>query len=83
MPDLRSLIHAVGNLADMASAVIPGAGLVSKGADIGEKIIGIIDDLKAEAPELSQQAELQARRNKLSTAVKAKAAATSDRLRGR
>lgn len=82
MPDIRSLIHAVGDLADMASNVIPGAGLVAKGADIGEKIVGIIDDLTAEAPELAQQAELQDRRRKLTDAVKAKAAATSSRLRG-
>ena len=37
--DIRSLIDGVVKLANMASVVIPGAGLVAKGAEIGGKIL--------------------------------------------
>lgn len=79
--DMRSLIDGVVKVANMASAIIPGAGLVGKGAEIGGKIIDIIDGLKEHA-DPSQQAEMQAARATLSAAVKAKAKSTSDRLRG-
>lgn len=79
--DIRSLIDGVVKVANLASAVIPGAKLVAGGAEIGGKILDILDGLKADA-DPSQQAEMQAAREKLSAAVKAKAKATSDRLRG-
>jgi hypothetical protein len=43
--NIRSLIDSVINVAHIASSVIPGAGLVAEGAQIGEKIIDIIDGL--------------------------------------
>lgn len=79
--DMRSLIDGVVKVANIASNVIPGAGLVGKGAAIGGKIMDLIDDLKKHATP-DQQAEMQAARAKLSDAVKAKAKSTSDRLRG-
>lgn len=79
--NIKSLIDGVISLANMASTVIPGAGLVAKGAQIGEKIIGIIDDLKEHA-DPAQQPQMQEARAKLAEVVKAKAAATSARLRG-
>lgn len=79
--DMRSIIAGVTKIADMASTFIPQAKLVSGGAQLGGHIIDLIDGLKEHA-DPSQQAEMQAARKKLSDAVKAKAAATSDRLRG-
>jgi hypothetical protein len=79
--NIRSLIDSVINVAHVASSVIPGAGLVAEGAQIGEKIIDIIDGLTAHA-EPDQQPAMQEARTKLAEAVKAKAAATSARLRG-
>ena len=79
--DIRSLVDGVVKVADLASNFIPGAGLVGKGVEIGTKIIGIIDELGDDIP-LDQQDEVKAARKTLSDAVKAKAKATSDRLRG-
>ncbi|MES2902699.1 MAG: hypothetical protein V4696_00795 [Pseudomonadota bacterium] len=79
--DIRSLIDGVVKLAGIASNVIPGAGLVANGAAIGGKIIDIIDGLQ-ESADPDQQAEMKVARKQLSDAVKAKAAATSARLRG-
>lgn len=79
--NIKDLIDGVIKVANLASNVIPGAGLVAQGGAIGEKIIGIIDDLQQHA-DPSQQAEMQAERAKLADAVKAHAASTSDRLRG-
>lgn len=81
MPNIRGLLETVTKLANMASVVLPQAKLVGSAAQIGGKIIDIIDDLSANA-EPDQQAEMQAARKKLSDAVKAKAASTSARLRG-
>ncbi len=79
--DIRSLIDGVVKVADMASNFIPGAGLVGKGVEIGTKIIGIIDDLGDDIP-IDKQAEVQEARATLAATVKAKAVATSSRLRG-
>lgn len=79
--DMRSIIANVGSLAHMAARFIPAAGMVEQGAAIGGKIIDIIDGLHEHA-DPAQQAELQSARSALATAVKAKAAATSARLRG-
>lgn len=79
--DVRSLVDSLIQLAHVASAVIPGAGLVEEGAKIGEKIIDVIDELKTHA-DPTQQPALQEARDKLADAVRTKAAATSARLRG-
>jgi hypothetical protein len=79
--DMRSIIASVVKVADMASTFIPQAKLISGGAELGGQIIDLIDGLHDHA-DPAQQAEMQAARKKLSDAVKAKAAATSARLRG-
>lgn len=79
--DIRSLVDGVVKVAKLAAGIIPGANLVAGGAEIGGKILDIMDDLKADA-DPDQQAEMQEARAELSAAVKAKAAATSARLRG-
>lgn len=81
MASIRDLIDGVIKVAHVASSVIPGAGLVEQGAEIGGKIVDIIDGLTAHA-EPDQQAAMQEARKQLSDVVKAKAAATSSRLRG-
>lgn len=81
MPDMKELINGAVRLADLASTVLPGAGLAADAGRIAGKIITVIDDLGEHAsPE--QQPQMQAARKKLMAAVQAKAEATADRLRG-
>lgn len=79
--DIRAIIAKIADVADLASAIIPQAGLVKGGVELGEKIIDLIDSIGDDIP-VDQQAEAQEARRKLAEAVKAKAAATSSRLRG-
>ena len=81
MASAKELINSVIALADKAAGLVPGAGVISQGVSIAQKVIAIIDDLREDAS-VDQQGELQLARKKLSDAVKAKAAATADRLRG-
>lgn len=77
----REIVDKVIELANLAANVIPSAALIGKGAEIGSKVIDIIDDLGEDiAPD--QQAAAQAARANLALAVKAKAARVSDKLRG-
>ena len=79
--DIRDLLDRAEALALAAADVIPGAGLVGNAIEIGEKILDVIDALKEDVtPEM--QPEMQEARAKLAESVKAKAAATSARLRG-
>lgn len=79
--DIRDMLATVTKLANIASVVLPQAKMVGGAAQMGGKILDIIDGLKDHA-DPAEQAELQEARAKLATAVKAKAAATSARLRG-
>ena len=79
--DMKALIAGIVKVADMASVVLPQAKIVGGAASMGGKIIDIIDGLKDKA-DPADQAAMQEARAKLATAVKAKAAATSARLRG-
>lgn len=78
---IKDMLETVTKLANIASTVLPQAKVVGGAATMGGKILDIIDGLKDQA-EPAQQAEMQAARDKLATAVKAKASATSARLRG-
>lgn len=75
------MLAAVTKLANVASVVIPQAKLVGSAAQMGGKILDIIDGLKDQGNP-ADQAAMQDARKTLSDAVKAKAAATSNRLRG-
>lgn len=79
--DLRDMLATVTKLANIAAVVLPQAKIVGGAAQMGGKILDIIDGLQEHA-DPAQQAEMQAARKKLSDAVKAKAAETSARLRG-
>lgn len=79
--NIHTLLDSVKSLSQVVGTVIPGAGLISKGVEIGEKVLGIIDDLKEDVP-LERQGEMKEARDRLSTIVKQKARNTSDRLRG-
>lgn len=79
--NFEMLLADIARLANTASAVIPGAGLVGSAAGIGSKIIDLIDTVTAHAPPQSQ-AQLKEARDRLSTIVKAHARATSTDLRG-
>jgi len=79
--DMKALIAGIVQVADMASVVLPQAKIVGGAANMGGKILDIIDGLRGQGS-LEDQAALQEARAKLATAVKAKAATTSARLRG-
>ena len=79
--DMKALIAGIVKVADMASVVLPQAKIVGGAANMGGKILDIIDGLRGQGS-LEDQAALQEARAKLATAVKAKASATSARLRG-
>lgn len=79
--DMKKLIAGIVQVADMAAVVLPQAKLVGGAAQMGGKILDVIDGLKDQG-DSDDQAAMQEARAKLATAVKAKAAATSDRLRG-
>ena len=78
MASISDLIDKAIELAKAAAPLVPALGA---GAEIAEKITGIIDDLGDDIPQ-DKQEEAQQARAKLADAVRAKAAATSDRLRG-
>jgi hypothetical protein len=77
--NISNLIDQAIALAKAAAPMVPTLGA---GAAIAEKIVGIIDDLTDDAPDTRTQQEMQEQRAILAEAVKAKARATSDRLRG-
>ncbi len=79
--DMKAMLETVTKLANIASVVLPGAKVVGGAANMGGKILDIIDGLKTQG-DPAEQADMQLARDKLATAVKAKAKATSARLRG-
>lgn len=79
--DISALTEKIMSMGSSLASMIPGANIVSGGIELGKKVIDIIDELGDDIP-LEQQEEAQAVRAALAEAVKAKAAATSDRLRG-
>lgn len=79
--DISALVGKVTGVATSLASMIPGMNIITGGVELGKKVIDIIDELGDDIP-LDQQAEAQAARAALAEAVKAKAAATSDRLRG-
>lgn len=78
MASISELIDRAIELAKAAAPLVPALGA---GALIAEKVVDIIDGLGDEIP-ADKQTEAQAARALLADAVRAKAAATSDRLRG-
>lgn len=77
MPGIQSLIDSVLNAARSATTLIP---TVSVAIGIGEKLVGIIDDLTSSAPDTRTQEEMQTARAALAAAVSAKAERTADRF---
>lgn len=80
MADISSLIANVLATARIASSIIPGLKGVGAAIGVGEKLIGIIDDLTGHAPDTRTQSEMQAARKALAAAVSAKAERTADRF---
>lgn len=79
--DFRSIINTVESLAHSVSGFIPGAGMVEGAAEIGGKVLDVIDAVSAHA-DPSDQPRLQAARKDLAAKVTAHAKSTSSRLRG-
>lgn len=77
MPGIQSLIDSVLNAARSATTLIP---TFSAAIGIGEKLVGIIDDLTSSAPDTRTQVEMQTARAALAAAVSAKAERTADRF---
>jgi len=81
MADFRSIVQSVASLAHMAANFVPGAGMVEAAANIGGKVLDLVDAVSAHADPADQPA-LQAARAALAAKVTAHAKATSDDLRG-
>lgn len=82
---IQSVLAAARNI----TAAIPGfqgiSGMIGTAeavTEIGEKMIGVIDDLTSKAPDARTQEEMQQTRAELAAAVSAKAERTADRLEG-
>lgn len=78
--DIGNLIGDVLKAAKTAATVIPGLQGVAGIIGVGEKLVGIIDDLTDQAPDARTQAEMQATRKVLAAAVTEKAHRTADRF---
>jgi hypothetical protein len=78
--DLNNLINSVVAAAKAAAAIIPGGQGAALAIGVGEKLVGVIDDLFDSAPDTRTQAEMQAARKELAAAVSAKAERTADRF---
>lgn len=81
MANIGTIVDKVLNLADSVNDFLPGAPLTQGAIDLARKVEDLVATIGDDIP-LDRQAEAQAARKKLSDAVKAKAAATSARLRG-
>ena len=79
---IEEIFGGLIDLARGAAKIIPGGEVITSGISLGEKIIGIIDDVIDDAPSPNTHEELDRLREELANAVKAKAKATSARLRG-
>lgn len=75
--NFKDLIDDVIKAAKTASVLIPGAPAAIA---IGEKLVGIIDDLTDKAPDTRTQTEMQEARRALAATVSAKAERTADRF---
>jgi hypothetical protein len=82
MMDIASIIQNVLATARSVSSAIPGLSAVSPLIGVGEKLVGILDDLTDSAPDTRTQEEMQEARRELAARVSAKANATADRLDG-
>lgn len=80
--DIGNIIQSVLATARQVSAVIPGLSAASPLIGVGEKLVGIIDDLTDSAPDQRTQEQMQADRRALAAAVSAKAERTADRFNG-
>ena len=79
--DIKAIVNKVLSLADTVNDYLPAAPITQGAIDLGHKVVDLVDSIGDDIP-LDQQAAAQATRAELAAAVKAKAAATSSRLRG-
>lgn len=79
---MDKLLESILAAAKVAAAVIPGAQPVGAAIVVGEKLLGIIDDMSDGVDDPASQEQMQATRAELAAAVSAKAEATADRLDG-
>lgn len=81
MADMGALIANVLAAAKTATSIIPGLQGAGAAIAVGEKLVGILDDLIGDdAPDTRTQAQMQTQRKALAAAVSAKAERTADRF---
>ena len=78
--DIKDLIGGVLKAADVATKIIPGLQGFNPIVGVGQKLLGIIDDLTDSAPDPRTQEQMQTARKALAAAVSAKAERTADRF---
>lgn len=81
MADIKAIVKQILDVADTVNDFLPMSGLTQGGIDLARKVSDLVGSIGTEIP-LDQQEAAQATRAALAEKVKAKAAATSDRLRG-
>ncbi len=81
MADMGALIANVMAAAKTATTLIPALHGAGAALVIGEKLVGILDDLISDdTPDTRTQAQMQAQRKELAAVVSAKAERTADRF---
>lgn len=79
---MEELIRNVLAAARTAATVIPGMQGAAVAVAVGEKLVGIIDDLTDGVPDPRTKEEMQRDRKALAAAISAKAENLADRLDG-
>lgn len=77
--NIRDAIDKAIELAEAGAVVFPP---LASGAALAEKVLDIVDGLKAEAPDGESEADLETAHKALYDSMVAKGHALSDRLRG-
>jgi hypothetical protein len=80
--DFKDLVKSAVSLAEAAASVIPGAGLVSGGLAIAQKLEELLVQLKTNAPDQGSKDDLEAAHQLLVEHVTSKAVDLSHELRG-
>lgn len=79
---MDDLIKSILAAARTAATVIPGMQGAAVAISVGEKLVGIIDDLTDGEPDPRTKEEMQRDRKALAAAISAKAENLADRLDG-
>jgi hypothetical protein len=78
---MTSIVDKILDVADTVNDFLPASGLTQQGINLARKVEDLVATVQGQIP-IEKQGEAQATRAALAARVKAKAAATSARMRG-